>query len=182
MRRSLPLTLLLLALAASACTATESPNPNPSPQPAGAPSPQTGPDALTRMVCEDEVRLELKAALGVDTPQPPTATWAEPTFTCAYAYSDGKLTMTVREQPDKAATEQYFTAKRDAAAQRKDLPGLGEAAFALPDGSIYLRKDEKVMFVDVSGLPDQFGQPPVGRERVALAVVATVMHCWIEVN
>ena len=168
MRRLLPLLAISIALTLAACSTTP-------PVPAAATA-----DDLTKMICEDEVRQELKAALGVDTPQAPKASWSDPTFTCVYAYDTGTFTMTVRQFADRAATDAYFTARRDEQPQRRDLQGLGEAAYAAPDGSVSFRKDTKVMLVDVSGLPTTFGKPPIDRAKVALTIVATVLQCWVE--
>ncbi|WP_027342364.1 hypothetical protein [Hamadaea tsunoensis] len=159
---------LLTVLAAVALAACSSP----------APAPPAGPDALTRMVCEQEVREELAAALGVDAQ--PQGTWTPPTYTCVYAYPDGRFTLTIRELPDKAAATAYYEERRNAATARTELPGIGEAAFSVADGSIYLRKDAKVLYADVSALPDKFGNPPITKVRAALSIVTTVMHCWTE--
>jgi hypothetical protein len=85
--------------------------------------------------------------------------------------------MTVWEQPDKAATEAFFKSKSDGGTP---LRGLGEAAATLPDGSVVLRKDTKVLLVDVSGLPQRLGTPPVDPAHAALIIAQVVMHCWIE--
>lgn len=175
MRRLLPLALVL---ALSACSATAPSAPGPTPSSATGPATAgAGPDALTKMICEDEVHTELAGFLGVDTVEPPRPTWVPPVFTCVYAYADGRFTMTVWEQPDKAATEAYFKSKSDGGTV---LRGLGEAAATLPDGSVVLRKDTKVLLVDVSTLPKQFGQPPSDPAHAALTIAQVVMHCWIE--
>lgn len=143
-----------------------------------SPAPASGPDDLTRMVCEQEVSQEIATALGVDTQ--PQGSWNSPTYTCLYAYPDGQFTLTIRELPDDPAAMAYFSGQHDAAATRTELPGIGDQAFSVPDGSIYMLKDTKVMVVDVSKLPEKFGQPPVDHVRAALAIVSTVLHCWVE--
>jgi hypothetical protein len=167
MRRLLPLLAISITVALAACSTA-------------SPAPAAAADDLTKMVCEDEVRQELKATLGVDTRQDPQASWADPTFTCVYTYDTGTVTMTVRQFADPTATEAYFTARRDEQPQRREVQGLGQAAFAAPDGSISFRKDTKVMLVDVSGLPPTFGKPPRDRAAVALNIVSAVLQCWVE--
>lgn len=166
MRRILVL-LAAVALLTGCSTSTPPADPN-------------GPDELTAMVCQDEVRQELAAALGTDTPQAPRAHWTKPTFTCRYVYENGGFTMTVTEYADQPATEAAFTTRRESATDPQDLPGVGDAAYATPDGSVFFRKDTKTMAIDVSGLPAQFGKPAIGRDAVALNIVATVLHCWKE--
>jgi hypothetical protein len=46
------------------------------------------------------------------------------------------------------------------------------------DGSIVVRKDWKVLYVDVSHLPAEFGQPPQSAADAALGVAATILGCW----
>jgi len=46
------------------------------------------------------------------------------------------------------------------------------------DGSVVVRKDWKVLYVDVSHLPPQFGQPPQAAPDAALSVAATILSCW----
>ena len=41
-----------------------------------------------------------------------------------------------------------------------------------------LRKDYKVLLVDTSGLPTQFGSPPQTKKDVAIGVALTVLGCW----
>jgi hypothetical protein len=58
------------------------------------------------------------------------------------------------------------------------LNGLGDAAFAGPDGSVVVRKDFKVLRIDVGKLPAQFGQPPRPRAEVATTAATIIMNCW----
>ena len=55
---------------------------------------------------------------------------------------------------------------------------LGQGTFRLPDGSIFVVKDNKVMKVDVTKLPANFGSPPLSKNDVALTVAVTIMGCW----
>ena len=62
--------------------------------------------------------------------------------------------------------------------RRPDAVSFGEGAFITTNGSVIVRKDFKVLDVDVSKLPMQFGVPPQDRANAALSVAATVMGCW----
>ena len=41
-----------------------------------------------------------------------------------------------------------------------------------------LRKDTKVMLVDVTGLPATFGNPPAPRADAARLIMKAVLNCW----
>jgi len=41
-----------------------------------------------------------------------------------------------------------------------------------------LSEDCKVLLVDISGLPAQFGSPPYTRADIAVKVAPTIMGCW----
>jgi hypothetical protein len=41
-----------------------------------------------------------------------------------------------------------------------------------------LRKDQKVMLVDVTGLPATFGSPPSSRADAARLIMKAVLGCW----
>jgi hypothetical protein len=45
--------------------------------------------------------------------------------------------------------------------------------------SVVIRKDNKVLSVDVTNLPQSFGNPPITREDVAFDVATVIMDCWI---
>jgi hypothetical protein len=62
--------------------------------------------------------------------------------------------------------------------RRPEVVSFGQGAFITTNGSVIVRKDYKVLDVDVSQLPQKFGQPPQDRSNVALSVAATVMSCW----
>ena len=47
----------------------------------------------------------------------------------------------------------------------RDLESLGQGAFQTTNGSVVVRKDWKVLLVDDTGLPAQFGTPPTRRPR-----------------
>jgi hypothetical protein len=41
-----------------------------------------------------------------------------------------------------------------------------------------VRKDWKILTVDISGLPAQFGRPPTSRGDVAVTVADVILACW----
>jgi hypothetical protein len=46
--------------------------------------------------------------------------------------------------------------------------------FTTKDFSVVVRKDYKVLLIDISGLPARFGTPPASRGEVA----GTILDCW----
>jgi hypothetical protein len=118
------------------------------------------------------------AAAGVQLSQPPAPTWSDHLYSCRYGYPSGVLVLSVKELTDAAATADYYAAMQHSVADQVAVTGLGDAAFAGPDGSTFVRKDFKVLRVDVAGLPAQFGQPPRSRADVASTAATIVMNCW----
>jgi hypothetical protein len=146
--------------------------------PASSAPPVDGPSASAKMICESEAAGEISGRLGVKLSQPLTPTWSDHLYSCRYVYPSGVLAMSVKELADASATTAYYTSMKGSAASQVALTGLGEAAFAVPDGSVFVRKDFKVMHVDVAGLPAQFGQPPRSPADVAKETAAIIMNCW----
>jgi Flp pilus assembly protein TadD len=136
------------------------------------------PSESAKMICKQEAEEEIAAALGVRPSRPPTPTWADRLYSCQYTYPTGAMVLSVKELPDDAtASAYYFTAQ-------KRVPGttaitlLGQNGFAEPDGSVSVRKDFKILRIDVSALPKTFGKPAHTRANVAYAVAAVILGCW----
>ena len=155
-----------------------------SPPPAAAtrsPSPaavRKGPSVSARMVCAAEAQEEITQALGLALRRRATSVWAAPVYRCTYPLTAGPLVLSVRELADARDTTAYFAAARAAAEGSTDLPGLGEAAFATADGSVYVRKDFKVLKVDVNKLPTAVGKARISRADAAYLVAQLIMGCW----
>jgi len=146
----------------------------------GAPatSSMDGPSDSARMVCAEEAQQEIEAALGVHLSEPLAPTWLDYVYSCRYVFPTGVIVLAVKELPDAASTLAYFMLLQNKAGQPVWLEDLGEAAFAGPDGSAVVRKDFKVLQVDVSGLPDKFGQSSLTRAEAARQVAIVIMECW----
>lgn len=133
------------------------------------------------MVCSPEAKREIAAGLNVDTIQPLHPTWSAAThiYQCDYVYAGGvPLRLSVKELSSKAETSAYFDELASRLGRTGTLNGLGQGAFTTTNGSAVIRKDYKVLLVDPSRLPAQFGQPPLTRSNVAITVAATIMGCW----
>jgi hypothetical protein len=136
------------------------------------------PSKSAKMLCGDDVRGEVQDLVGVPITKPLAPTWKDHVYSCRYVYSDGVLTLSVKELANTADTDAYFASQATDLGKKKTIQGLGQGAFTTKNGSAVVRKDYKVLLVDVSGLPEQFGTPPDSKGNVALNVAAEIMGCW----
>jgi hypothetical protein len=130
------------------------------------------------MICQPEAADEIASALGVQTSTPPTSSWSNQVYSCRYQYPSGVMALSIKELPDEAATTAYYTAAQHSLPNFTPEQVLGQQGFSGPDGSIYVRKDFKVLHVDVSALPDHIGPRPHSRADAAFTVAALIMSCW----
>ncbi len=130
------------------------------------------------MVCAEKTQSELANVLGVSPQQPVSPTWADHQYTCRFAYSSGQLVLTVKELSSWSETLSYFHGLGSQLGDTGSLSGLGQGAFTTQNGSVVARKDWKVLLVDISGLPAQFGVPATSSADVADTVADVIMGCW----
>jgi hypothetical protein len=136
------------------------------------------PSISARKVCHSDAIHDISSALGV-TPVTVTApTWVQHLYSCQYRYHDGTLTLSVKELDDKAQTTAYFDELGHRLGDTGRLTGLGQGAFSTIDGSVVVRKDYKVLLVDIAGLPNHFGVPPSMSSDIAVTVADVIMGCW----
>jgi hypothetical protein len=132
-----------------------------------------GPSAAAQMVCAVDAQREISLSLGQTLRQPVSSSWGDHLYSCRYVYPAGTVGLSVKELPTVDAATTYYTA-----VHRAVVTGLGQAAYAEPDGSLVVRKDSMVLRVDVHGLAPAFGQPPLSRAEAARRVAADIMNCW----
>jgi len=137
-----------------------------------------GPSQSAKMICQPEAADEIASAVGVKTSNPPTPTWSDHVYSCRYQYPSGVMVLSIKELPDEATTTAYYTAAQHNLPNSTPEQVLGQQGFSGPDGSVYVRKDFKVLHVDVSGLADPFGDPTESRADAAFTVAAVIMSCW----
>jgi hypothetical protein len=144
----------------------------PTSAPADVPSPQA------EMVCQPEAQADIQDLVGVVPTQVGPLQYANHVSTCRYAYPDGSFLLIVQDLPNDLTTTDAFEALAGKLGRVDaiDLPGAD--AFTTTDGSIVLRKDQKVMLVDVTGLPATFGSPPSPRADVGRLIMKAVLGCW----
>jgi len=129
------------------------------------------------MVCARGAQREIAETLGVPA-SVSTPTWVEHAYSCRYRYPEGVVVLTVKELSSWPQTLAYFRALGRAQGRMATIPNLGQGAFQTGNGSTVVRKDWKILTVDISGLPAQFGKPPTSRADVAVTVADLILACW----
>ena len=130
------------------------------------------------MVCRPKAQSEIASALGVTPVTVSTPTWVDHLYACRYEYPDGVMTLSVKELSSWAQTVGYFRGLGNQYGKTRSLANLGQGAFSERDGSVVVRKDWKVLIVDITGLPAQFGAPPTSSGFVAVTVADVILGCW----
>jgi hypothetical protein len=136
------------------------------------------PSLSARMVCAHEAREDLATALGVSTTSIHEPTWTNGVYACQYEYPDGTMTLSVTELADSARTTAYYDGLRRQLGHADTVDDLGDGAFVTTNGSLVVRKDDKVLVVDTTSLPAQFGSPAKSRAQIAITVGTTILGCW----
>jgi len=132
------------------------------------------------MICESEAVNDIAAVIGIKTTSISKPTWTDQVYSCDYVYpKNAKMTLKVKELSSVDETSAYYDQLANELGKKQDLQGLGEGAFSTKSGSVVTRKDYKVLVVDTSGLPKEFGVPPDTRENDAINVSFTIMECWV---
>jgi hypothetical protein len=165
--------LLCTTLLFAGCGGVEDASPTTeAPLPAG-PAPST----IATMVCRSKAAEEIDSALGAKgTVSAPT--WIDHVYSCRYGYPTGSMVLSVRELSGWAQTRDYFALLGVEMGRTRTIDNLGQGAFQTTDGSMVVRKDWKVLLVDVADLPAQFGQPPTSSGDAAVSVADVILGCW----
>ncbi len=136
------------------------------------------PSFSAKMICETEVAGDLYAqATGVRTIAPLKPSWTDHVYACSYVYPHGAVMRLSVEDDGATAATSYFDTLASRLHKTQPLT-MGDAAFQVADGSVVMRKDDKVLLVDVSKLPAQFGKPPASRGDFAVNVTEVILQCW----
>ncbi len=132
------------------------------------------------MICEPEAQKAIyESATGVKPLAISKPTWIDHVYSCVYEYPGGaSMRLSVKEFSTPAETTAYFDTLATQLHKTKDEAGLGQGAFQVADGSVVVRKDYKVLLVDVTKLPARFGVPADTRGNVAINVGVTLLGCW----
>ena len=180
--RGRPLALLLaVGLVATGCSGGTSstsaaPTTSLAPKPAGA-----TPSPISVQVCSAEAQKDMASALG-ERASVSTPTWVDHRYACTYDYPGadptGSFEVSVKELSSWAETTTYYDGLAAQLGNTRNLESLGQGAFQTTDGSVVVRKDWKVLLVDDSALPTQFGVPPTSASDIAVTVADVILGCW----
>jgi hypothetical protein len=140
------------------------------------------PSVSAQMICATEAAKEIEdAATGVPTIKPLKPVWDKNThiYSCDYVYPHGAvMNLSVKEMSSPEETTAYFNELAQKLGKVRDQYSIGQGAFTTKNGDLVVRKDYKVLLVDVSKLPASFGVPPDTRANVAQNVGGAIMSCW----
>jgi hypothetical protein len=129
------------------------------------------------MICAPEAQDHVAHVLGV-TAHVSTPSWVSHLYSCQFEYSNGTLVLSVKELSSWAQTLAYFHSLGADLGDTGSLGNLGQGAFTTKNGSVIVRKDWKVLLVNIASLPGQFGKPPTSRADVAFTVADVILGCW----
>ncbi len=149
-----------------------SPSGTRTPLPAG-PHPST----ISRMICRPETETKLEGVVGVSAAVS-RPTWVQHLYSCDYRYANGTMVLSVKEVSSWRQTMAYFAMVAKTLGKVTNLPNLGQGAFQGHAGSVVVRKDWKILLVNVADLPNRFGSPPASANEVAASVAAAILSCW----
>jgi len=143
-----------------------------SPAPAGS-----TPSSIAKEVCSRKAQTLIGDVLG-EQAKVSTPTWRQHLYACDYRYKTGTMVLSVKELSSWNQTYSYFNGLGKSLHKTTTVYELGQGAFRVRNGSVVVRKDWKVLFVNVSGLPQKFGQPYSDVSGVALSVAGVILGCW----
>lgn len=142
-----------------------------------------GPSDAALMVCGDQPMARLTSILDLKEDPHTVNHWADSTFTCTYHLQEGALDISVQEAADPGSAREYFDAMQALAKDAtpiKGLANLGFPAYETADGSAVFQKDNFVLHVDASDLPDSLGPESISRNALAYQLSTTILACWVE--
>ena len=137
----------------------------------------TPPDTAL-MVCGDDISSKVVQVLKLDRPPMTHSAWADPLYTCTYHLPMGEMVLSVQVAADGASAGDLFDADRTRRAPTQDLLGLGERAFGTTTGVAVVVKDNQVLTVDTTALPEVFGDNGQRRTDLANEIASDVLGCW----
>ena len=134
------------------------------------------------MVCSKEIQDKIVQILALASAPDNQAAWSDRLYTCTYALPGGPLALSVKETRNPDGADAYFQELQRStpgAAPIDGLANLGFPAFQTPASAVFA-KDNFVLTVDASGLPETLGPHQVTRAAFAYQLATTVLACWSE--
>jgi hypothetical protein len=178
--------LILLAGCGATPPATGSPGPTPGRSNVGAVAasgsnagPSTGnPPASAAMICDADIKSKVREALGLAGSPSTEWRWSDDVYTCDYHLPMGRMSLQVTVLAGAPQARALFDADRARTRGARPLAGLGEGAFGTENGTVLVLKDNQVLAVDTTRLPQKFGANGQRRKDLAYEVASDVMGCW----
>jgi hypothetical protein len=137
------------------------------------------PSESAKMICSAEAQKDIEeSATGAHATKVTKPTWNDHIYSCTFQYpDDASFTMSVKELSNVDETTAYYDSLAEKYGKKQDIQ-LGQGAFVTKNGFTVVRKDYKVLLVDTSKLPAEFGQPPDKPSDVGINVASVIMSCW----
>jgi hypothetical protein len=135
------------------------------------------PSGISRMICTPKTATEIAQIMGARSPAPAPA-WAGHRYSCGYRYPEGTMVLSVKELSGWPQTYAYFGQLARTLHRTTPIARLGQGAFITGDGSVVVRKDWKILLVDISGVRGDVGSPPKPPGELAIYVAEAILNCW----
>jgi hypothetical protein len=135
------------------------------------------PSEIALEVCAHEAQSDIAEDLGVHAVVEDRS-WVDHRYKCSYVYPNGTFQLSVKELSSWDQTFAYYRGLGHELGNTEYLGNLGQGAFRTSNGDVVVRKDWKVLLVNISGLPSQFGDPPTSASDVAYTVADIILACW----
>ena len=129
------------------------------------------------MICAAEAQKDLAKSLGINATTVTTPTWVDHVYSCQYVYPNASISLSVKELDNAADTTRYVDGLAQQLGRTESL-AMGEGAFLTSTGSIVVRKDWKVLHIDVSQVPSAFGQNLMDHRDTAVSIAFAILGCW----
>jgi hypothetical protein len=129
------------------------------------------------MPCRPKTQSELAQALG-ERATVARPSWKNHRYSCTYAYRSGSYTLSIQELSSWNETFTYYRSFKRTMGELRPLANLGQGAYQTKNGDVVVRKDWKVLLVDVGKLPARFGVPATAAPYVAVTVADVILGCW----
>ena len=142
------------------------------PQPAGK-----SPSSISRMVCAPKSVAEIAQVMGAKAELIPP-TWTDHLYSCGFRYSEGTMVLSIKELSSWSQTYGYFGQLARTLHETTPVKELGQGAFITNNGSVVVRKDWKVLLVNIAGVHGEVGSPPKPPGELAIYVAQAILGCW----
>jgi hypothetical protein len=136
------------------------------------------PPASAAMTCDADIKSKVREALGLAGPPSTEWRWSNGVYTCDYHLPMGRMSLQVTVLAGAPQASTLFDADRGRTLGAQPLAGLGERAFGTDNGTVLVLKDNQVLVVDTTRLPQEFGANGQRRSDLAYEVASDVMGCW----